>query len=138
MHTTVLQALTQQRKKTATTLKGRVCELLGWNEMQYAEYQYNTGIEYMVLYTLNNEAICDDLVRSKIYWNWWKNGWANRDECFLVDNINLVDKATAIAIYNGVHDALALSEELRPDAIVLGDSYKTMIGEVIKKEVCNG
>lgn len=135
---TVLAALTQQRKQTATTLKGRVCELLGWSEMQYAEFQYNTGIEYMELYTLGDEAICDDLLRSKIYWNWWKNAWANRDECFLVDNINLVDKVTAIAIYNGVHDALALAEEMRPDAIVLGDSYKTMIGEVIKKEVANG
>ncbi len=135
---TVLQALTQQRKQTATTLKGQVCELLGWDEQQYAEYQYNTGLEYMELYTLDDAMACEVLERSKIFWSWWKNAWANRDECFMVEKIKLIDRATAIALYYGVHDALALAEELRPDAIVLGDSYKQMIGEVMEKEVANG
>jgi hypothetical protein len=137
---TVVEALTlvQQRQYAAATLKERVCQLLQWNEQQYAEFQYEAGLEYMQLYTLDDKVACNVLERSKIFWNWWKNAWANRDEVFFgYQNLGLINASTIEKMYMQLHDALALAEELRPDALVLGDSYKKMIGVVIKKEVEN-
>ena len=94
-------------------------------------------MEDLRLYTLDDAFVINQLERSKIFWSWWKNSWANRDDVFIANNIisNLNVKEE---LYLALHDALTLAEELRPDAIVLGESYKVMIGELIKKEVQNG
>lgn len=137
MQTTAKLTHVQQRQKAATSLKQKICLMLNWSEVAYAQFQYETGLEYLMLYTLDDQLAIAQLECSKIFWNWWKNSWANRDETFL-HNLTVFKCYDKEKMYRKLHDALALAEEMTPDAIVLGESYKVMIGEVIKKEVSNG
>ena len=128
--------LIQQRQTAAFTAKETICHKLGWDANKYAQHQYQTGLEYLRLYTLDDAMAIATLERSKIFWNWWKNAWANRDETF-IHNSTIFNWNYPVEMYKRMHKALTLAEELRPDAIVLGNSYRVMIGQVIDK-VVNG
>ena len=108
-----------------------ICKLLGITEQQYAEHQYNTGLNYLQLYLHGLQPATRELEGNRIFWNWWKNHWAIRDAQFLAEK----HRGNHWAIYTNTHDAAMLAAEMRPNALVLGESYKVMIGRVIKKEV---
>lgn len=97
--------LIQKQQQKATTLKQRVCELLQWSEEEYANFQYEMGLQYLQVYVPGDPQGAEQLTHSKIYWNWWKNAWSARDEQF-------------------VNDA-------KPHWVVLEESYKSMIQEFI-------
>jgi len=121
----------QIRKQEAQTLKYRVCELLNWDELQYAEYQYKAGLQYLQHYIPNDPAGIDMLAGNKIYWAWWKNRWADRDLQFCNPGTPMLSMATRKKMYDLLHNPAFLAKEIWPNGIVLNDSYAKMVGEVI-------
>jgi len=122
----------------AAFLKKRVCQLLGWEELQYAEFMYNSGRNYLLYYTNGDTFFTEQIERSKIFWNWWKNHWVLRDEAFITnENINYLHEQNILLMYIHTHDARVLASEIRPSGLLLKETYAAMMGELIKKEVCH-
>lgn len=128
----------EQRKQQADMLKQEVCRLLEWDELQYGEFQYKIGCQYLQHFISIDPVAIDTLTRNKLYWNWWKNQWHDRDFGYLTNpwlyhpDVPVEDK---LCIYRFYHDAEVLSLEISPNGIILGSAYSKMIGDLIKTEV---
>lgn len=129
------QTQTEKRTEQAKSLKEIVCQLLGWDEMQYAEFQYNTGLQYLQHYIPRDPEGIDQLAGNRIFWNWWKNRWADRDQQYCNPGTPMLTPGTRLAMYHLVHNPEFLAKEIYPNGVVLGASYAVMINEVIKEEV---
>lgn len=127
----------QNRRKEAQELKQRVCDLLNWDELAYAEYQYKAGLLYLQHYIPNDPSGIDMLASNKVYWSWWKNRWADRDKQFCNPGTPMLCLSTRLKMYHLLHNPEYLAKEIWPNGVVLNDSYAKMIGDVIddhKKE----
>jgi len=117
-----------------TTNKQRILEAIGWSEQEYANFIYETGIAYLEHYIPNDAHGMNMLIRSRVFWNWWKNHWQQRDEQF-VSVFDISGHAKALErIYRSANDVYTLVNEIFPNAVILGDSYATMIGHFHKSE----
>lgn len=120
-----------QRKEQALSQQQQVQRLLFWSEEQYAWFQYETGLAYLKFY-IRFEYGRKQLEERKTFWNWWKNHWNNRDAQFLgLQFLQELSVAERIDIYTDMHDARTLAAEIYPNGVVLGDSYKQMIQQLI-------
>lgn len=63
--------------------KRQVRRLLGWTELQYAEFVEAKAKEYLKNVLFADEAAINELLKGKLWWNWWKNHWNRRDEEFV-------------------------------------------------------
>lgn len=106
-----------------------VRRLLGWTEFTYYQFQYETGLAYLDKYIPHDPAGIDIIVRSKMFWNWWKNHWAIRDEQFLEMMQN--NNSDAEELYINMHHPELLTQTIYPNASVLEESYAQMIGNII-------
>ena len=127
---------TQAIRQKAETLKEKVCRLLEWDDQQYAEFQYETGLNYLRHYIGFDPQAIDMLTRTRTYWNWWKNQWAIRDNQFIKADKPQLTTEFWIDVYCELHDARTLAAEIYPDGQALGLSYAGMIQEFFdEKEV---
>lgn len=117
-------------------MKQKITQLLGWTEMEYSECIYQTGLDYLQTYIPGDAHGITALERSRIFWNWWKNHWQQRDEQFLA-NICPANYPSAHKLYVWWHDPKRLAKRIYPNAVVLHDSYAQMIDE-FNKEVVYG
>ncbi|MCX6210088.1 MAG: hypothetical protein NTZ59_11495 [Bacteroidetes bacterium] len=129
MHTPTLTIVEKNRIK-ASTLEQRVCEILQWTDEQYAEFMFINGLKYLKRYFQNNTELIDEFKLNKLFWSWWKNSWAIRNEVFVsdVERMNIVNgfetaRRVNEAIYLGLNCPKELSKELKPD-VVLYNSIK--------------
>lgn len=127
MHATNKYSLQQQH---IDTVKNRVIKALQWNQQQYAQFQYEQGIEFLERYIPNDATGIDYLQRSKIFWQWWKNHWMIRDQRFLCVCGNNKPGELLERVYTRMHLAKYLVSDIYPPAVVLGNDYAKMIGEV--------
>lgn len=103
-----------------------VCQLLGITTDEYTCLVYQTGLEYISLYFSTAPRLGDVAERSRLFWNWWKMCWHNRDGCFAVDAMWQVRPADRRLIYAGLHDAAALREEIFPSREVQTELYSLL------------
>ncbi len=131
------QTASAAQKERATRLKGFICELLKCTEEQYAELVYNEGLKYLKYYLPCDPDGQKMLSRSRVFWNWWKNHFTNRDEEFhlLHEKYPICDTELVRQLYLQYNDGKQLAENLHPQSVVLEESYSDMIHEVLTKEV---
>lgn len=124
------------RKEKAHGLKRAVCELLNWTELQYGEYVFERGTEYLHVYLQGDEYAIQVLERSPIFWAWWKNHFAKRDESFLMLHRSTPIRSLEIRLqlYHHYNEPKMLAESIHPNSVVLNESYALMIKEVITHE----
>lgn len=115
--------------------KQRVIKILHWTELEYAEFQMKMGKQYLQSYISTDPCGIDMLIDSRIFWNWWKNQWLIRDTSFIASNIGKVNRSTAVAVYQCLHNADVLIQSIYPSRAVLDNSYAQMIDNVIKSEL---
>ena len=72
----------QNRTTEMLLAKQQVCMLLGMSDYSYNEMQYQNGLSFLA-YKIQYEDTELRIQKSKIFWNWWLNNWANRDDTFL-------------------------------------------------------
>lgn len=133
-----MKSLINQILEKAASDKAEVCKLLNWTEMEYAEFQYSCGKQYLQYYVASDPAGIDELISSKIYWNWWKLMWSRRDFAYLHENLNqlsLLYVENRVKLYKHLHDPFILSQATTPPGFVLEESYSKMIDNVIKEAV---
>lgn len=128
-----LELLDTMPVKKTGCLKTAIMKSLGWDELEYAEFQYEQGLIYLDTYLKGMIGPMDALLRSRIFWNWWKNHWAIRERCFLMaEDLTLSQRRN---IYKGMHDGRMLASDIRPNSVVLEESYSEMMHKVVKQEV---
>ena len=128
----------QHYKQKEQRLKSRLCVLLGWDDLQYGMFQFETGLKFLSIYLNKDDFFINQIVRNKLFWAWWRNHWVLRDEAFLLENeieLNRIHRENILKIYKHTHDPEILTTEIHPSGTMLGITYKAMIGEVIKEEV---
>lgn len=121
----------------APYLKSIICHMLGWDELQYGDFQYQCGCLYLQYYISKDPAAIDEVLQHQLYWNWWKSEWFDRDYVLAgtlmkCDNLSMVEKRM---LYQKWHDARVLADECSPVGSIMSNGYKTMISEIIKSEV---
>jgi hypothetical protein len=121
-HIRTKQAEMQSTKKT-------VMQLLGWSDQEYAEHQYKAGCNYLQAYIPKDPQGIDMLVKSKTYWNWWRNQWHQRDLQFLQGSV-MQSKKRLTRMYHELHSPTELAKEIHLNGVVLGETYAQMIGQL--------
>jgi hypothetical protein len=113
----------------------KVCRELKWTDEDYSRYQYETGIAYLTHYLNHDEYSIQAMERHRIFWNWWKNHWTNRDEKFMEQVVNTTFSVnTQRELYNDMHDAETLARCIYPNGVVLNETYADMVTELVKHE----
>lgn len=90
-----------------------ICNRIGWSEAEFAEYQYQTGLDFIDDMIAGLNANDKKLITySAMFWGWWANKWFERDEClYELITLNADD-------YCGIHDY-----ELRTCEITIQSFY---------------
>ncbi|SEW02239.1 hypothetical protein SAMN05428988_1343 [Chitinophaga sp. YR573] len=124
---------TNTYKDKANALKGRICDLLKWSELEYAEFQYNTGIEFLQYYIPDDPYGADQLICSRIYWAWWRNQWYLREMALPFEFLSRPQWPLSVirSKYIDMHNAQSLVSSLYIGRVILEQSYAEMIGRVI-------
>jgi hypothetical protein len=132
------QTVSQAHKDRAERLKGCICEILKCTQEQYAELVYNEGLKYLKYYLPDDAEGREMLKRARVFWNWWKNHFTNRDELF-IDMYNKYDLTNnteeVLQLYLNYHDGQQLALNLHPQSVVLEESYKDMLHNLLTKEL---
>jgi hypothetical protein len=121
----------KQQQQKALTLKQQVCQLLQWADEDFAAFQYEMGLAYLKEYIPNDPHGADQLSRSKTFWNWWKNQWAQRDEKFIAMHRPNWKYEDTLYIYLDEHNPAILIGTTHPNAVVLHQSYAEMMQLII-------
>lgn len=119
-------------QKRADSLKRKVCAELRWTDLQYNEYQFQQGHDYLMAYLKADAYSVRVMERTRIFWSWWRNHWTNRDEGFMEFVTNTTYSVAEMReFYGDVHDAHLLAECIYPNGVILNESYANMITELI-------
>ena len=144
--TIVKPTFAEAYQAAADRLKSRVCKLLQWDDMQYAEYQYKTGIAYLHWYLPCDDYGRNELERSKLFWNWFKMQWGEHDYAFLEqEGIKNISPSICFGMYAHLHCPRAMAKEIKPNSVVLAEikakvsDIKMSLQEIdILLDKCNG
>ena len=102
--------------------KHRVMDLLGWTEEQYCMMQYNSGLYYLVLYLKEHKESIRMLEGSRLFWNWWKAKWYQRDMQFIAHAVSvppqLYGPDSRVNDYYLYHDATQLAQSIAPGRVI--------------------
>ena len=118
----------RQRLAQIAFAKRQVINRLEWDELQYGEFQFKIGCSYLQNYIPNDPDGIDMLIKERMFWNWWKNRWAERDEQVLL--MQFSPTGNIVTDYKWMHNPVELAGLIRPNAICLGDCYAILIGDI--------
>lgn len=103
-------------------------QLLNWDELQYGQFIYDCGLQYLHQYIIDDADGIATLERSRIFWTWWRNHWMQRDEQF-IQKANVNASAHVIQMFYEHHNNIKkLANSVWPNAVILHESYAQMIG----------
>lgn len=118
-HTSIMQQMAQSQKE-------QICELLKIDEMEYAEMQFNAGLDYLQAYLSNDQWAIEELKVSKLYWSWWKNHWCARDAQYLENNPHLLSVNERRKHYKDANNPNVLICTIAPGRVILEPIYQTI------------
>lgn len=116
----------KEQQKLFNKNKATIMALLGWSELDYGNFQYNTGIRYLEENFELDEASIDFLVRQRIFWQWWINEWNLRDEREYLPLV--ANSPVPWKVYMTIHNPRDIKR--RPADIVLSETYAVMVGQL--------
>ena len=120
--TTTTKTYAEAYQEAADRLKRRVCSLLQWSDMEFAEFQYKTGIAYLHWYLPCDDYGRNQLERSKLYWNWFKMQWSEHDMLFVEqEGIKDISPRICFGMYEHLHCPRALAIDVKPNSVVLAE-----------------
>ena len=119
------------RQQNAVT-KLEVQNLLGWDDLRYAEYQEEMGREYIRQLFGEGTAMVDDIPNHREFWAWWKLHWAKRDREF-VELAGMLFLHERESYYTDLHNPAGVA--FRPHAPILMATYEAMMHRLVKEAV---
>src|SRR5207237_673564 len=123
----------KRREEEAAQFKATVCILIGWNDEQYCQYQYETMLAYLQWYLPNDQEGARMLEGSEIFRKWWCNHWSNRDNGFVRASIDWPATAeTYELLYKEMNDPRTLACAIYPNGMIMRESVKAIIKDLFK------
>jgi hypothetical protein len=134
-----IQTQPEARKEHAERLKALMVELLRCTPAEYNEVQYREGLKYLKSYMSGDPNSARNLSASKVFWQWWRNHWTNRDESFicLYKSNPIRDVQIIRQLYTQYNDGKILATSISPNSVVLDETYAMMMTELVKGETNN-
>ena len=114
----------QQQQETVFTMK-EMGLLLNCRIETLCEIQYKYGIAYLHWYLPCDERARRKLESSRLFWNWYKFQWEQRDFA-LINDVCFQDESIKQRrrFYQEFHNAQAMCEEVKPNTVVLNELNK--------------
>lgn len=113
-----------------------VLAMLDWDALTYGNFVMQNAEAYLKRQCGADAYGVQALMESPIFWSWWKNHWMQRDEVFLYEWANNADVYDLRQEYAYIHCAANL--HIRPNRVILEDSYAKMIANYIDSNVKGG
>ena len=110
--------------------KEKIMELLQWTEMQYMDFQIDMGLEYMRNVLGMDDWSADYMMRSRKFWNWWRNLWNVHDANVFLMAYEQIEPERWEWEYKNSHCASFLDKH--PSRVIMEDTYALMIESVNK------
>lgn len=110
-------------------VKTQVLNLLGWDELAFAEFQEAAGLDYLRS-QFGDITLAMDLPHHKAFWAWWLLHWLRRDREFL-EMSGLLFRHELESYYRELHDPYSVP--FQPHSVILEESYGKMIHGLIKE-----
>ena len=102
--------------------RDKVKQLLGWDDLQYGEYQMQQADAYLE-YQIGADVWGVQAIReTPQFWGWWRNQWHKRDMQFVEDAKGLAVNERVL-YYEITHDAEAI--DFTPQGNVLQHTFAT-------------
>lgn len=120
----------QKAKDKMEQTRELIMAALEWDDLSYGNFVMCKAEDYLKRQCGHDAYGIQALMESPIFWKWWKNHWAQRDEVFLYEWANYSDLYDLRHEYAYIHCAANL--HIRPNRAILEDSYAKMIGDYIK------
>ncbi len=76
---------------------------LGWDDLQYGQYQESKGLEWLRGYCGDDEEVIGHYAKHPLFWKWYRNHWHARDMVFLA-NTKRMSVAEKITHYHNAHN----------------------------------
>jgi hypothetical protein len=121
----------EQVRQANASVKLQVLNLLGWDELQYGEFQESSGLAYLK-HWFGEIPLINDLPNHRVFWNWWVIHWVERDREFL-EMSGLLFRHELASYYKELHDPVSIP--FRPHSAVMADTWHSMIHRLIKEAV---
>jgi hypothetical protein len=138
-----MEVLVKTKKSEATKATEKavntrelILEMLEWDELTYGNFVMEKAEEYLNRQCGPDAYGLQALMESPIFWKWWKNHWMQRDEIFMYEWASFNGVQFLRDEYEFVHCAANL--HIRPNRVILDDSYRVMIGDYITDTVKGG
>jgi hypothetical protein len=119
-------------RRENAAVRTQVMNLLGWDEMRYAEYQEQMGRAYLRDMFGEGTPLVDDIPNHRAYWSWWKQHWGRRDREFM-EMSGMLFPHEMEPYYLDLHSPEGMA--FRPHAAVLDDTYREMVHNLVKEAV---
>jgi hypothetical protein len=112
-------------------VKTQVLNLLGWDDLAFAEFQEAAGLEYLRS-QFGGITLALDMPHHKAFWAWWLLHWVKRDREFL-EMSGLLFRHELEGYYRELHDPHSMP--FQPHSVILEESYNLMIHRLVKEVV---
>ena len=119
---------TEKVKIENQSLKQRVQNVIGWDDLRFGNFQAAMGYRYLEEELEADVYVIDALIREKLFWSWWINHWNRRDEMFLQQFEGTLKNDLDLA-YRLRHNPSAVV--FKPQSTILRHSYARMMGKLI-------
>lgn len=119
-------------RRENASIQTQVMNLLGYDELRYAEYQEEMGRTYLKDMFGEGTPLVDDIPNHKVFWSWWKLHWIRREREFL-EMAGMLFRHELETYYIELHHPDGM--HFRPHAGVLEATYHEMIHKLIKEAV---
>ena len=118
-----------------SNIEQQVLALLRWNQEEYNDLVLNEGIAYINRLVPDYPEVKKQILKNKIFWNWWRNHWQQRDQQFLEECegwYTTLEKYRLV--YANHNDGATLAAALYLNGQVLEQSYAELMQQIIKKQ----
>lgn len=113
----------------------QVAELLGWTKEDHNQYVFDCAEAYLCGFIKDYPQVQSQLMKSSIFWKWWRTHWEKRDlefidHCYGTDDT----RQDRVEIYKEHHDPRTLLTAVYLNGQVLEETYAEMISKVTKSQ----
>jgi len=115
--------------------KETVKSALRWSDDDYNTHLFDNGIEYLKLFTGEDNNWLSEYAGEQIFWNWWKRQYLLLDELFIakLPYIHSDNHNQLINTYDWIHysTAFSIDETVFNKIFISSDKW---VGEIITKK----
>lgn len=109
----------------------QVLLLTGLTDEQHSQLVFKTAEEYLTGFSPHYPQVVTQVLKSSIFWNWWRHHWEQRDKEF-IEQCHGWDEGidSRVVLYNETHHAKTLLAAVYLSGQVLEESFAAMFGEL--------